>query len=294
MPPAERSVTPGRAAALIDARFPELGPARAELVGEGWDNFAFRVNGGLMFRFPRRQIAVELIEKENRLLPAIAGRLPLPTPNPRWFAYDDEPEPWPFLGYEMLPGESACAAELDDAERAALAAPIGEFLAALHRLPVEGAPPDQLGRLEPARLARTRANLAALESAGLISGAKSFFAILDDCAPLEPRPPVLVHGDLYIRHLLLNRARQLCGVIDWGDLHQGDPAVDLSIAHSVLPPAAHGAFLSAYGPVDDDRWRWARLRALHHCTVIALSGHETGDRALLREALGGLARIQEN
>ena len=39
--------------------------------------------------------------------------------------------------------------------------------------------------------------------------------------------PVFVHGDLYSRHLLVDDAGRPCGVIDWGDCHVGDPAVDL-------------------------------------------------------------------
>ena len=45
-------------------------------------------------------------------------------------------------------------------------------------------------------------------------------------------------GDLYVRHLLLNELCELTGVIDWGDVHLGDPAVDLMIAYSFLPLSA--------------------------------------------------------
>ncbi len=42
--------------------------------------------------------------------------------------------------------------------------------------------------------------------------------------------PCLMHGDLYARHLLLDESFQLSRVIDWGDLHAGDGAVDLAVA----------------------------------------------------------------
>jgi aminoglycoside phosphotransferase (APT) family kinase protein len=291
IPPPEQEVAPSLAAALIERQFPALRPARVEAWGEGWDNFAFRVNGALLFRFPRRQIAVEWIEKEHRFLPRIAPLLPLPVPVPRWLGRGDLGYPWPFLGHEMVPGETACGAGLNDEERAALAAPLGAFLAVLHRIPVEDAPPDRFGRLDPERLvSRAHTNLNALQSNNLIPDIGRLLSMLEDVTPLDARPPVLLHGDLYVRHLLLNESRKLCGVIDWGDLHAGDPAVDLQIAHSFLPRAAHAAFLAAYGPVDDARWRWAKWRALYHSTVIALSG----DGALEREGLRALAGIQES
>ena len=63
---------------MLDSQFPALAPTTVELVGVGWDNTAFLVNETWLVRFPRRQIAVDLIERECRLLPAIASRLPLP------------------------------------------------------------------------------------------------------------------------------------------------------------------------------------------------------------------------
>ncbi|HZS36956.1 MAG TPA: phosphotransferase [Polyangia bacterium] len=290
IPPAEQLVSPSLAAALIDRQFPELRPARAEPAGEGWDNFAFRVNGSLMFRFPRRELAVDWIVKEHRFLPRIAPLLPLPAPIPKWLGHADLDYPWPFLGHEMVPGETACGADLNDRERAECAAPLARFLAALHRIPVEDAPPDRFARLDAERLiSRARTNFNAMQSKGLISDIGRLNDLLKSVEPLHPEPPVLVHGDMYVRHLLLNESRKLCGVIDWGDLHASDPAIDLAIAHSFLPPSAHAAFRAAYGPIPDVRWRWAKWRALYHSTVIALMD----DAALTREGLRALAWIQE-
>ena len=39
---------------------------------------------------------------------------------------------------------------------------------------------------------------------------------------------VLVHGDFYSRHVLVDETGGMAGVIDFGDLHVGHPAVDLS------------------------------------------------------------------
>ena len=69
----ERVVSVELARELIEAQFPQLSPARVAALGEGWDNSVFSVNGEWVFRFPRRQIAVPLIERELRVLPALAG-----------------------------------------------------------------------------------------------------------------------------------------------------------------------------------------------------------------------------
>src|SRR5712692_6638457 len=84
---AEQTVSAARAIQLIEEQFPDLAPARVELFGEGWDNFAFKVNGQFVFRFPRRQIAAELIEIECGLLPKLAPRVTLPVPAPQFLGH---------------------------------------------------------------------------------------------------------------------------------------------------------------------------------------------------------------
>ena len=107
-----------------------------------------------------------------------------------------------------------------------------------------------------------------------------------------PVQQALVHGDLYARHLLLDDQARLCGVIDWGDIHVGHPAVDLSVVHAFLPPAARLAFLQAYGrPVDPGSWRLARFRALFSALAIVLYGKDTGDGPLEAEGRQALVHI---
>ena len=81
---AERIVSPELAMALVREQFPELAPRRIEPFGSGWDNTAYLIDGALVFRFPRREVAVELLETEARVLPGIAPHLPLAIPVPEW------------------------------------------------------------------------------------------------------------------------------------------------------------------------------------------------------------------
>jgi len=78
------------------------------------------------------------------------------------------------------------------------------------------------------------------------------------------------------------------GVIDWDDLCRGDPAIDLMLVWSYLPPTARPAFLAAYGPVRDDQLVRARVLALFLCGSLAVYGHHEGVEGLKREALAGL------
>lgn len=277
------------AARLVAEQFPGLGGARVESYGAGWDNTVFLIGGAWVFRFPRREIAVELLQAEARILPRIAARLPMPVPEPIWLGQPSAAFPWPFTGYRRLPGQTACRAGLDDAVRARAAAPLGEFLAALHSIEATDlhAPADTLARADmhqrtPLLLER----LAALQKNGLVADAGPWRALIESTPPPPPAATKrLCHGDLYARHVLVDPAGAPCGVIDWGDVHLGDPAVDLALAIGFLPRAARDAFQRAYGPIDADRWTLARLRALFHAVAVVAYGHDVGDAALLGEGL---------
>ena len=296
----EIAVDPARAHALIAARFPDVPAVRLERLGQGWDNAAYLVDGTAVFRFPQRAVAAPLVETEIAVLPAIARALSVPIPVPRWIGEPDATYPWRFAGYPLLAGTPLDTANPDDAARHALAEPLAAFLRALHAidpapLVAAGLPPDTLGRMDPVkRIPQAESRLANVVRAGALNAdtADAIVRIFVDDAPAgQPERLAVVHGDLYARHLLLDDRHALAGVIDWGDVHLGDPAVDLSVAHEVLPPGAHNAFRAAYGAVTDTTWRRARWRAMHHAMLVADYGIAIGDASLARGGLHALARI---
>ncbi|MGH8931230.1 MAG: phosphotransferase [Egibacteraceae bacterium] len=293
---AERAVSPELARALVEDQFPDLAPASVEPLGVGWDNTAYRVNQAYVFRFPRRPIAVDLITREARVLPVLAPRLPLAIPVPAFVGKPSECFGWPFSGYPMLDGRTACAAGLGERERHAAAEPLARFLAALHAIPPRelDVPGDEIGRLDLARrLPQAGARLQEIAERELVPDARPLLRILETASEASAsRTGVLVHGDVYALHLLVDGEGRLTGVIDWGDVHRGDPAVDLAVAHSFLPPSAHPTFLAHYGPVDEGTWHLARLRALHHSAAVVYA-HHMGSADLLREGLLALAHLTE-
>jgi len=287
---ADAELSEEQARDLIESQFPTLAPARVEPLGVGWDNVAFLVNGHWVFRFPRRQIAAALIDREARALPVLAPHLPVPIPVPAFVGVPADGYPYPFAGYEMIAGTTACRAAWTDAERGRNAVPLARFLAALHAVPVDEAtrawvPGDEIGRTN----LRKRAMVAAERLRAVVPSLPEIetAAILGRMERLAETPPLSgptcwVHGDLYARHVLVDDDCRLCGVIDWGDVHLGDPALDLSLAFSFLPPAARGAFRNAYGTIDDATWDRARFRALHYGTLLTHYGAEVGDDAIRR------------
>ena len=288
---AEQTVDPALARRLIREQAPELAVERVELLGEGWDNIVYRVDRDFVFRFPRRQMGADLLETECAVLPRIAGDLPLPVPELTHVGRPTDAFPWPFAGYRYLPGRTACRARLSEEQRCALAKPLGAFLATLHALPADDLPGDTLGRMHvDKRIGMIAERFEKIVSAGLVASADPWRPLLENL-PRGARPACLVHGDFYVRHLLVDDQAALTGIIDWGDVHRGDPACDLMIALSFLPPEAAPAFQETYGPLDPPTLRLSLFRALFHAVAITDYGHAIGDADLLREGLRALDRL---
>jgi len=292
---AEQIIEPPMALQLIKEQFPELAAKTIRLLGAGWDNTAFVIDEELIFRFPRREIALPLLEAEWCALPKLAPRLPVPIPIPQWKGSPTANFPWPFIGYRMIPGFTACYANLPEEERAALAQPIARFLAVLHATPKSEIsqchiPGDNRSRIDGTLLtAKIKKNFEELSLLRLLEDKKHLESIVENLQHFRaPISTFVVHGDFYVRHLLVDEQHHLAGVIDWGDIHLGDPAIDLAVAHSFLPAQAHSSFIKAYGEISEDTWALAKLRALYSSTLLVLFGHHSGDPIITREGLRSL------
>ena len=285
-----------RAAALVGAQFPALAGAPVREVGTGWDNSVLLV-GDVLFRFPRREMALDGLRRELLVLPRVAGRLPLPVPVPTHYGSPADGYPWPFWGAAPLPGREL--AGQSQTSRVPAAAALGGFLRALHDLPVDdelraGLPVDPTSRAAPtARAPITHDWLGQLVAAGAWTRSQQVLAVVD----VDPGPStaelVLVHGDLHPRHLLVDDDVRATGVIDWGDTCLADPSVDLAIAFAAFAGPARAALLAEYGPLDGGTEARARALAVGLCAALAVHAIADGDQARLAEALDGIGRAAD-
>lgn len=190
----------------------------------------------------------------------------------------------------MIPGSEV--AHLPQENRQSAAEAVGDFLRVLHQLEVEvPLPDDPNGRATPSRRAEgTRRALARLTELGVWGGSATVDALIEVGLPAPAGPGVLVHGDLHLRHLLVDVRGRATGVIDWGDTCFADPAVDLSLAYAAFAGPSRQAMLTAYGPVSAEREVRARALALSLCAALAEWAAAVGETALLAEFLQGVHR----
>jgi aminoglycoside phosphotransferase (APT) family kinase protein len=152
-----------------------------------------------------------------------AGRAGVP--EPEVLAASDDPDPLgaAYIVMERLEGETLARRILrDDAYaqvRRTLAEQLGEILARIHSIPVDDVPGlERWDVLEgPARAIRTFADASPALELGL--------RWLEEHRP-PPAEDVVVHGDFRLGNLIIG-PEGVRGVLDWEQVHRGEPMQDL-------------------------------------------------------------------
>lgn len=288
-PTAEVTIDTSVVRALLQEQHADLAHLSVIEVGQGWDNKLFRLGRDLAVRIPRRAASAALIEREQRWLPRLSPRLPLPVPAPLRVGRPGSGFPWSWSVVPWFPGQSALLAPPGDvattATTATTAVALGRFLRALHQPAPEDAPHNPWRGVPLAtRAKRLREHLRQLN--GLVDGGavlRLWERVVS--APPWSGPPLWIHGDFHPGNLLVSGTR-LSAVIDFGDLAAGDPATDLSIIW-MLPPSARSIFVAStrgeFNAIDDDTWMRARGWALALGLAYLASSRDD-------EAMGALGR----
>jgi aminoglycoside phosphotransferase (APT) family kinase protein len=298
MPAAEVEVSADLVRRLLADQHPDLARLPVEFLANGWDNELYRVGDGLVARLPRRALGAEIIKNEQRWLPGLAPGLPLPIPYPERTGVPARGYPYSWSVVPYLPGVPAAQASSFD--QAAAAAAVGGFLGALHVPAPADAPTNPFRGVPLAeRAGKFMACLALLTGqAGQDHVDRDAVLRVWDAALAAPGydgPPVWLHGDLHPANVLVNDG-QVSGVIDFGDITAGDPAVDLSVAWMLLPPRCHASFWSAYqaagGRAGDALRTRARGWALNF--AIMFLAHSEDNPVLLQTGRRTLSTVLED
>ncbi|OME96933.1 MULTISPECIES: aminoglycoside phosphotransferase family protein [Paenibacillus] len=286
---AEWEVTEPLVRLLLNRQFPQLSTLKVQEIGNGWDNTVYRVGDEYVFRFPRRGIAISLLNTEAKILPKLANYITVPYAKPLFFGKESEDYPAPFLGYTYLPGKFPIG--ISDQMRIQSASTLARFLKNLHSFPVEiaqqaGVLSDQRNLTDLAGRKDKMLNLLSNLTHYITQAELNEIAVYLQGIHLDRarHRHVLIHGDLHFKNMLVDDAGKLSGIIDWGDINIGHPACDLSIVYSFLPPASREAFYNIYGEVDEETKILARMIAVYIPMLIFIQAIDERDEAIALEA----------
>lgn len=271
MPAAEFDVTDDLVRRLIADQHPDLADRSLALVANGWDNVIFRLGGDLVVRLPRRQLGADLVLNEQRWLPGLVGRLPIPIAAPVRTGGPAFGYPWAWSICAWFDGEVAADTSLADPTLEAQR--LGGFVAALHGVPAADAP-ENPHRGQPIDELRGRvetniARLGRVIDTDTIGRHAAQLCDVDDWVG----EPVLLHGDLHSANLIVSGGA-IAAVLDFGDITSGDPACDLAVAWMLFGDADREVFRLAAGgdaeAIDDATWQRGRAWALHFSLLYLL------------------------
>jgi aminoglycoside phosphotransferase (APT) family kinase protein len=275
---------------LIAEQFPHWAalPVRPVAAG-GWDNRTFHLGDRMTVRLPSAPGYAPQVEKEQRWLPLLGPRLPLPVPAPlaRGAPSGDFPLPWSVYGW--IDGDPATTGAITDRTR--FAVDLAVFLRALAAVDPAGGPgPGSHNGFRGAPPAvyddETRAAVADLRD---VLPAARVLAVWDAAlAATATGAPVWFHGDVAPGNLLV-RGGRLAAVIDFGSCGVGDPACDLAIAWTMFTGDSRRAFRAGRA-ADPGMWArgrgWALWKAL-----ITWAGCRSTDPARVAESRTVVQRI---
>ncbi|ANP52194.1 aminoglycoside phosphotransferase (APT) family kinase protein [Streptomyces griseochromogenes] len=263
---------------LVREQHPDLAGLELREVAGGWDNQLWRLGDEFAVRMPRTERAPSLLRKEHQWLPALAPRLPLPVPTPMRIGKPSARFPRPWTIATWVPGEPADRSPIS---HDGAADTLAGFLKALHVKAPADAPVSQ-DRGVPLKTLSDgfEKGLEEVASGSDVADLRNFRDVWDEAiaAPDWEGPPVWLHGDLHPANVVVSDGT-LSGVIDFGDMCAGDPAVDLAAAWVLLPAGAASRFFDAYADADEAMIRRARGLAAAKSLFLILMGR-AGERGL--------------
>lgn len=189
-----------------------------------------------ILRMPRRPDMAEQISKEARILDLVRRHVPFEVP--QWMIVSPELVAYPKLtdptAIAIDPATHGVTWHIGEAS-AAYSASLGSAIAALHNIPEHAATGAGLDARTPmqSRLQLER-DLDTVKAAFAVHPRLEgrWRAWIDDDRGWPPHT-VVVHGDIYAGHVLVNEREEVTGIIDWSEARIDDPAIDFA-AHLML------------------------------------------------------------
>jgi aminoglycoside phosphotransferase (APT) family kinase protein len=239
--------------ALLAEQFPEWADLPLERAGDGTVNVIYRLGRELSVRIPRREGPDVEEDIEFRWLPVLAPHVPVAIPRPVARGRPGAGYPWFWSVHTWLEGHLPTEPlPVED---------VAGLVSALQRIDTADAPEPDYGRGRPLshRDPYVRDALERVAAPGALELWERAVA-----APEWKQARVWVHADLDRRNVLVRNGR-LTGVLDWGGLGVGDPALDVMVAWKLVSREERDRFRELLD-VDDATWLraqgWAVSQAL--------------------------------
>jgi len=250
-----RQMEPRSLVSELEACIPALRVKRYRRITKGWEHIVLEVNGEYIVRFPTLRGGWARLQREMALLPWLSPRLSATVPRYELVWPGSRSHPQRFAGYRKIAGTSLSRNAFRARWVDQLGEDLGRFLTGLHGLRLPGELSDLVPRYtrnswveaEPKYYRQARTLVYPLLDAETRRRADLFWTRYLDHFPTVEFEPSLIHSDLTSGNIIIDRSTgRLSGVIDWGDVKVGDPALDFMGSFEVSRSLGERA-LAGYG-----------------------------------------------
>lgn len=213
---------------VLQQEVPDLRINTIELNTSGWDNLVANVNGDdWIFRFPREEKFLPMLERERILLDHLKNKVSMPIPYYQYVGARTA-----FVGYRKILGESLTEElylAFTDVERQAIAKSLALFFTQLHHgVSVEEA--TQWGYPKyHIPLQEIEQSLLKTSSCKKIKRMLSEALAYTKQTPCSTEKPVLLHCDVHGGNLAYNRNTKKMGVFDFSFAAIGNSFSDFAM-----------------------------------------------------------------
>lgn len=266
----------------LHKHYPQLSIDTVTLNQDGQYNDVLMINDELVFRFAKVPDAIKTLHHEVTILHSIQNRVSLAIPNPIYENVVTSVVGETFMGYAKIAGEplwvEALAAITTPEAKKQLAVQLAEFLRELHSIPIQTLLFAQLPLMDTRSewtdlYEQIQNKLFTYMRPDARQQVANHFEHFLNTPQLYDFGPVLRHGDFGPGNILFDPAQlSITGIIDFGSVNLGDPAVD---------------FAALYGSYGEDFYQ--QCAAIYPAMVAALPRlHFYRGTFALREALFGI------
>ena len=272
---------------LID-QFPQWADLPLEYFDSGGTvNAIYRLGDDMYVRLPLQEAWAWHLKTEAKWLPRLAPHLPVPIPEPLAHGEPDDGYPFKWAVYRWIDGEPWRPDRVRNMNEAAN--DLATFIRAMQRIDTAGGKIPRGVQGLPLRSRDAWVRMTA-ESARDMIDADALLAAWDVALDLPDfdGAPAWVHSDLLPGNVLIDEGR-MSAVIDFGGVHVGDPALDLSAAWKLLQGRESREVFRAVLDIDDATW--ARARGWAIPSVGALHYYRHTNLAMVRFGLHTIAEV---
>ena len=266
----------------LHKHYPQLPIDTVTLKQDGQYNDVLMINDELVFRFAKVPDAIKTLHHEVTILRCIQNRVSRATPNPLYEHVVTSVVGDAFMGYAKIAGEPLWVEAFEaipiPEAKMRLAVQLGGFLRELHGIPIQTLLSDQLPLMDTRSewtdlYEQIQNKLFTYMRPDARQQVANHFEHFLNTPQLYDFGPVLRHGDFGPGNILFDPAQlSITGIIDFGGVNLGDPAVD---------------FAALYGSYGEDFYQ--QCAAIYPAMVAALPRlHFYRGTFALQEALFGI------